>query len=109
MLGLVFCGVGTVPLRRDANGRILRFISTTGEYDFFDCRKDTSLSGLGQVTISSCKTELRDSGPNAKLPDRSVSATANPCAKTGTASVTYQGVTNGLTDGNMSDNINRCP
>jgi hypothetical protein len=93
----------------DTNGRMLRFISTTGEYDFFDCRKGTSLSGQGQVTLTSCKTELRDLGGNPKLPDRSITATANSCTRAGSASITYAGVTSTLNDVNLSNNINRCP
>jgi hypothetical protein len=93
----------------DSNGRILRFISTTGEYDFFDCRKNQSLSRFGVVTISSCKATLTDVGPDTKHPDRNVSVTANPCTKVGSASVTYGGVTATLTDANLSNNIVRCP
>jgi hypothetical protein len=93
----------------DTNGKILRFVSTTGEYDYFDCRKGTSLSGQGQVTLTSCKVELRHVGANPKSPDRNVTASANACTRTGTASVTHAGVTSALTDGNLSNNINRCP
>jgi hypothetical protein len=93
----------------ESNGRILRFVSTTGEYDYFDCRKNQSLSRVGVVTISTCKTTLTDVGPDAKHPDRNVSVTANPCTKAGSASVTYGGVTATLNDANLSNNIVRCP
>jgi hypothetical protein len=88
----------------DSNGRILRFLSTTGEYDFFDCRKSKSLSGQGQVTISSCKTELRDSKP-----DRTVTVLTNPCTKAGNATLIYQGTTYALSDTNLSGNPVKCP
>jgi hypothetical protein len=88
----------------DSNGRILRFLSTTGEYDFFDCRKSKSLSGQAQVTISSCKTELRDNKP-----DRTLTVLTNPCTRVGNATLTYQGITYTLTDANLSNNIVRCP
>jgi hypothetical protein len=88
----------------DSNGRILRFLSTTGEYDFFDCRKSKSLSGQAQVTISSCKTELRDNKP-----DRTLTVLTNPCTRVGNATLTYQGITYTLSDTNLSNNIIRCP
>jgi hypothetical protein len=56
----------------DTNGKLLRFISTTGEYDFFDCRKRFSLSGRGVVSITLCKAELRDTGPDPQRPDRNL-------------------------------------
>lgn len=92
-----------------ASGRILRFDSATGDYDFFDCRKGTSLSGRGQVTVTSCKTELRDIGPDPKHPDRNVSALANPCTRVGNATIIYAGATSVLNDPNLSNNIVSCP
>jgi hypothetical protein len=88
----------------DANGKLLRFVSTTGEYDFFDCRKNKSLSGQGVVTNNFCKTELRDSKP-----DRTVTALTNPCTRVGTATVVYQGATHTLNDANLSNNRVSCP
>jgi hypothetical protein len=88
----------------DTNGKLLRFVSTTGDYDFFDCRKNKSVSGRGVVTISNCKTELRD-----LKPDRTVVVVANPCTKVGNATVIYAGTTHTLTDANLSNNINLCP
>lgn len=88
----------------DTNGKLLRFVSTTGDYDFFDCRKNKNVSGRGVVTISSCKTELRDTKP-----DRTVTVLANPCTKVGNATAIYAGTTHKLTDANLSNNINRCP
>jgi hypothetical protein len=88
----------------DTNGKLLRFVSTTGDYDFFDCRKNKSVSGRGVVTISSCKTELRDTKP-----DRTVTVLANPCTKAGNATVVYQGVMHTLSDPNLSYNIVKCP
>lgn len=88
----------------DSNGKILRFVSTTGAYDFFDCRKNTSLSGTGQVTITSCKTILKHN-----ITGRSVSATVNPCTKVGNATITVGTLTHTLSDPNTSNNIFRCP
>jgi hypothetical protein len=88
----------------DTNGKILRFLSTTGDYDFFDCRKNKSLSGRGTVTILACKTTLSDTKP-----DRTVSALANTCTKVGNATVTTAGLTHTLNDANLSNNIVSCP
>src|SRR4029079_10490973 len=88
----------------DSNGKLLRFVSTTGEYDFFDCRKNKSLSGQGVVTISFCKTDLRDSKP-----DRTVTASANTCTRAGSATVINAGTTHTLNDPNMSNNRVSCP
>jgi hypothetical protein len=88
----------------DTNGKLLRFVSTTGDYDFFDCRKNKSVNGRGVVTMSSCKTELRDIEP-----DRTVTVLVNPCTKAGNATVIYAGTTHTLTDANLSNNISRCP
>jgi hypothetical protein len=93
----------------DTNGKILRFDSVTGDYDFLDCRKATSLSGRGRVTISACKTELKDTGPDPNRPDRNIYVIGNPCTKTGSATISYGGVTHSLNDPNMSNNIANCP
>lgn len=93
----------------DSSGTILRFNSATGDYDFFDCRKETTLSGRGQVTITSCKTELLDTGPDPRHPDRNLSVIANPCTRVGNATVSFGGTTHILSDSNMSNNVVGCP
>ncbi len=93
----------------DTNGKLLRFDSVTGDYDFFDCRKNKSLSGRGTVTINSCKTELRDTGPDAQHPDRNLLAQANPCTRKGSATLVYQSLTHTLNDSDLSHNLVRCP
>jgi hypothetical protein len=93
----------------DSNGKILRFDSLSGDYDFFDCRKNTSLSGRGVTTLTNCKVELRHTGSDPKRPDRNLSATANPCSRTGTASLSYAAETHLLNDANLSNNLVRCP
>jgi hypothetical protein len=93
----------------DTNGKMLRFDSLTGEYDFFDCRKDKRLSGRGVVTVNACKVELRDSGPDPQRPDRNLLAQATPCAQKGTATLTYAGLTHALNDANLSNNRVSCP
>jgi hypothetical protein len=93
----------------DTNGKILRFDSLTGEYDFLDCRKGTTLSGVGVVTKIGCKTELKHTGPVPKSPDRNVAATANYCTKIGSATITYGSLTHTLSDSNLSNNPATCP
>ncbi len=88
----------------DVNGKILRFVSTTGDYDFFDCRKNQSLSGRGTVTMIACKTTLND-----VKPDRNLLAQANPCTKKGNATLTFAGVPHTLNDSNLTDNPVKCP
>jgi hypothetical protein len=88
----------------DSNGKIMRFDSVTGDYDFFDCRKNKSLSGRGTVTINACKTELRDSKP-----DRTVTVLANPCTRSGNTTVINGGATHTLNDLNLSNNRVSCP
>jgi uncharacterized delta-60 repeat protein/uncharacterized repeat protein (TIGR01451 family) len=66
---------------------LIRFNSVTGDYQFFDCRKDGVLTGKGTLMVNGCKIELRDSGPNTKKPDRNVFAAANPCTKQGNATI----------------------
>jgi hypothetical protein len=88
----------------DNNGKLLRFNSATGDYDFFDCRKNLTLSGRGTVTRNFCKTELRASGF-----DRNLLALANPCTRKGSATLTYAKLTHTLNDVNLSGNRAGCP
>jgi hypothetical protein len=88
----------------DSNGKLLRFNSVTGDYDFFDCRKNLALSGRGTVTKNFCKTELRASGF-----DRNLLAQANPCTRKGNVTLTYAKVTHTLNDANLSGNRATCP
>ncbi len=88
----------------DNNGKLLRFNSVTGDYDFFDCRKNLTLSGRGTITKNSCKTELR-----ASSADRNLLAQANPCTRKGSATLTYAKQTHTLNDVNLSGNRASCP
>ncbi|MFP5265581.1 MAG: hypothetical protein ACLGJB_27155 [Blastocatellia bacterium] len=71
-----------ICLQDDRNGNLLRFNSTTGDYQFFNCRKGLSLTGSGSVIIRFCKVELQDVEH-----DRNISVLANTCAHAGTASI----------------------
>lgn len=76
-------------IQDDAHQTFLSFSSTTGEYMFVDCRKGTSLSGIGSVSANFCKLSLTDSGPDRKRPDRRVSALVNTCTHAAEASVQF--------------------
>nr|AUN37116.1 hypothetical protein [uncultured bacterium] len=91
----------------DTSGKILRFDSVTGDYDFLDCRKGTKLTGIGTVNKIGCKIDLKDTGLPAK--DREIAVSANSCTKVGSATITYAGVTHTISDTNLSNNISNCP
>lgn len=95
----------------DANGNVLVFNKTTGDYSFSSCRKGVQLNGKGVVSQSSCKVELLDNGPVPKSPDRSVAVLVNPCTKKGDGSVSIfsTGQTYSINDANTTDNLCRCP
>lgn len=100
-----------ICVQDDTNGDILRFNSTTGDYQFFNCRKGITLTGRGVVTKAFCKIELRDSGPDPKRPDRSVTVQANPCTGVANASVVIfsSGQTVRINDSNIANNTCTCP
>lgn len=91
----------------DSDGRILRFDSATGDYDFLDCRKSISFSGRGTVTTNSCKTQVQAGG--VKGANFNVFALANSCTRAGDATVTFGGVTRTLHDFNIGNNVANCP
>jgi hypothetical protein len=76
-------------IQDDVHETFLSFSSSTGEYMFVDCRKGTSLSGVGLVSSSACKLSLTDSGPDRKRPDRRVSALVNTCTHAAEAVVQF--------------------
>lgn len=104
-----------ICIEDDSNGSLLRFSSTTGEYEYRDCRKGVVLTGTGVVTKrfenDFCKIELQDSGPDPKRADRSVFALANPCTKRGDASVRIFATKHNrlIGDSNITNNSCGCP
>ncbi|HEU4389412.1 MAG TPA: HYR domain-containing protein, partial [Blastocatellia bacterium] len=99
-----------VVIRDDATGNILRFVTTTGVYEFYECSKNITLKGIGVVTIAACKIDLNDTGPDPKKPDRNVHAVANPCTSRGDATITFNGSgTSILGDANIGNNPVKCP
>lgn len=76
--------------------------TSTGQYLFFDCSKNISLTGVGIVTQNFCKLGLTDKGPIPKRPDRNVSVQVNTCTGVGTASVSFGTRSYTIVDGNIS-------
>lgn len=99
-----------ICLQDDSNGNLLQFNSTTGEYQFTDCRKGVTLSGTGKVTNDTCKITLQDMGPTPKRPDRSVLVQANRCTLAARASVQIfaTGSSFSITDSDIRNNTCAC-
>lgn len=51
----------------------------TGDYMFFNAKKQSFIAGKGKVKIGDCAMELKDAGPNRNRPDRQVHVFFNPC------------------------------
>lgn len=94
-----------ICLQDDSNGNLLQFNSTTGDYRFSNCRKGLTLTGRGRVSIRFCKVELQVTGT-----DRSISALANTCAHSGTASIrdSSRNQTFTITDRDITNNTCSC-
>jgi CSLREA domain-containing protein len=91
-------------LQDETNGNILQVNSSTGIYQFTNCR-GTSLSGMGTITRKGCLITLQVDGP-----DRRILARIDTCANNGTA--TIQVLTQGtfsILDRNTSNNTCVCP
>lgn len=104
-----------IRLQDDGNGNLLMFNTSSGDYQFTNCRKGITLAGRGKITrpggADSCKLELNDSGPDPKRPDRKVSVLVNLCTLNASASISIfsLGQTFTITDTNFQNNSNRCP
>lgn len=92
-----------VCLRDDQDGSLLQFNSTTGDYQFDNCRKQQTLSGRGVIKIRSCKIKLRDSRS-----DRELSASVNLCKHVGSASLDVIGKTFTISDGDTRSHTCVC-
>ena len=92
-------------LQDESNGNILLVNSTTGEYQFTNCR-GTMLSGIGSLIKKGCLVTLQVNGP-----DRRILARIDTCLKIGTASVQVlsQGTTFTILDRNTANNTCACP
>ena len=96
----------------DVNPSIfIKISTTTGAYEFTDCRKGIVFGGTGVVSIFFCKIELTDAGPDPKRPDRSIDVLINPCTRRGDASVRPPGTfnTTKIGDSDVFNNTCECP
>src|SRR5262249_58315010 len=91
--------------------RFILINSHTGAYEYHDCGKGVTLSGVGTVTIAFCKIQVTSSGPNPKKPDRNIFVLVNPCTMRGDASVRGPGITATATlgDADVTNNTCACP
>lgn len=91
-------------LQDESNGNILLVNSTTGEYQFTNCRGLT-LTGIGSLVTKGCLVTLQVNGP-----DRRILARIDTCLKSGTASVQVlsQGTTFTILDRNTANNTCVC-
>jgi uncharacterized repeat protein (TIGR01451 family) len=99
-----------ICIQDDASGSVLKFNSTTGDYQFLECGKGVTLTGRGTLAKSPCKVELQDDGPDPKHPDRRVRALVNPCTRQGSASVfiSSSGQTVNIADSDILNNTCNC-
>jgi uncharacterized delta-60 repeat protein len=94
-----------ICMQDDNSGNLLQFNSTTGDYQFSNCRKGWSFTGRGMVTVNSCKMRFTAADVNG-----SISALANTCTNVGTASVQVnsKGRTFTISDRDMRNNSCGC-
>ena len=99
-----------ICLQDDSNGNLLQFNSTTGDYQFADCRKGITLTGTGQIADKACKITLQDNGPKPKRPDRSVVVQVNRCTRAASASILIfsTGATFSITDSDIANSTCGC-
>lgn len=93
-----------VCLQDESNGGLLQVNSTTGIYQFTNCRGLT-IGGVGAITTKGCLITLQVNGP-----DRRLLARIDTCMKAGTASVQVfsQGGTFNIVDRNTANNSCVC-
>jgi 6-phosphogluconolactonase (cycloisomerase 2 family) len=92
-----------ICLQDDSNGNLLRVNSTTGEYQFTNCRGLT-VSGNGSLARRGCLTTFSADGP-----DRRISAKLDGCLKNGSASVQiFSQGTFTIIDRNIGNNTCGC-
>ncbi|HEU4387617.1 MAG TPA: DUF11 domain-containing protein, partial [Blastocatellia bacterium] len=75
-------------IRDDATGRVLRFNSTTGDYQYVDAGKGIKLTGRGVVTQSGCKMDLNAQPGKTGDSQHKVVASLNTCTREGVFDIT---------------------
>src|SRR5688572_13301474 len=93
-------------IKDDETGDSFFINALTGDYLLFKGAKRSFLAGRGELTISDCLIELRDSGASAKRPDREVYVAYNLCEGTAKAEgqVFETGESFALSDSQTTDN-----
>jgi|GEM_PF-2009156 len=84
--GLTQKTVQQVILQDDKSGDHLIFDISTGQYKFESCKANFSAGGIGIVTVTGCKVDLRDVSDS-----RTVLAEVDLCEKVGKAAVAFAG------------------
>jgi uncharacterized delta-60 repeat protein len=98
-----------ICIQDDSNRDILKFNSTTGDYQFTSCgSRSVTLSGKAKVKVKKAGCLLKLTSNQS---DHSLAASINICRKTGSASiqVTASGRTFDLSDGDITNNTCTCP
>lgn len=92
--------------------KLFRFSRTSGVWQYFDCAKGTTLSGQGVAATltGGCKITLIHPDPRSfpKSSSVTITATANICTGSGTATLVINGVTTTLNDPNVNDGTCSC-
>jgi hypothetical protein len=95
-----------------STGAIFRCVwngGPTAQYEYFDCRKGTSIAGTMSVTTSFCKIEGRDLGPDPKRPDRNIYILFNKCTFRADGWAEWGGSRKNFTDLDVRNNPLSCP
>ena len=96
----------------DSTGGILRAVWNGGpsaQYEYYDCRKGLSITGTMSMTMSSCKIEGRDLGPDPKRPDRNVYILFNPCTFHASGWTEFDATRHNFTDLDVRNSPLACP
>ena len=97
-------------IQDDATRAVLTINTTTGSYQFADCSKGVSFSGVGVVTRDPSMCKIFFSSAGGKVGSSTTSATMNLCTMTGSAQVFKPGSTTAtkLNDSNLGNNTCGC-
>jgi hypothetical protein len=100
-----------VQLQDDISSTILRFSSTTGEYEYTDCAGPSRLTGTGGVTVNSTRVTFLDRGMGGQSLDRLLVAFVDPANARGLALVHsfITRTTRIINDSDLVNNSGLCP
>lgn len=100
-----------VCLQDDGNGNILRFSSTTGDYQFTQCGPGGfTITGRGRVRTNGCMLQMVDTDSDTNSFAVNLQAQFNTCSNSGAASTHLTpGGSFTINDSNTADNGCTCP